>query len=82
VPTSEDCPTSATDAWSTTRSAARRRVREGNEERLLTPGVYRLKIRYEAEGEVAFQPRPRRPNRSPTAISAATVELITGSARS
>jgi hypothetical protein len=44
--------------------------------------VYRLKIRYEAEGEVAFQPRPRRPNRSPTAISAATVELITGSARS
>ena len=44
--------------------------------------VSRLKIRYEAEGEVAFQPRPRRPNRSPTAISAATVELITGSARS
>ena len=38
--------------------------------------VYRLKARYEAEGEAAFQPRSRRPNRSPTAISAATVELI------
>jgi hypothetical protein len=44
--------------------------------------VSRLKIRYEAEGEVAFQPRPRRPKRSPTAIPAATVELITGSAGS
>ena len=38
--------------------------------------VYRLKARYEAEGEAAFQPRSRRPNRSPTAIPAATVELI------
>jgi transposase InsO family protein len=38
--------------------------------------VYRLKARYGAEGEAAFWPRSRRPNRSPTAIPAATVELI------
>ncbi len=38
--------------------------------------VYRLKSRYEAEGETAFQARSRRPHTSPTATPAATVELI------
>src|SRR3954452_5649927 len=38
--------------------------------------VYRLKERYEAEGEAAFEPRSRRPNSSPTATAEATVELI------
>jgi transposase InsO family protein len=38
--------------------------------------VYRLKARYEAEGETAFEPRSRRPHTSPTAIPAATVDLI------
>lgn len=38
--------------------------------------VYRLKARYEAEGESAAEPRSRRPNRSPTAIPAAVVERI------
>ena len=40
--------------------------------------VYELLARYRAEGEAAFEPRSRRPRRSPTAISAATVELIIG----
>jgi transposase InsO family protein len=39
--------------------------------------VYRLKARYEADGEAAFEPRSRRPKTSPTAIPAATVTLIT-----
>ncbi|MCW4385893.1 IS481 family transposase [Salinibacterium sp. SYSU T00001] len=38
--------------------------------------VYRLKARYEAEGEAAFQPRSRRPKTSPTGTSTKTVELI------
>jgi transposase InsO family protein len=38
--------------------------------------VYRLKARYEAEGEAAFEPRSRRPHASPTALSEATVQLI------
>ena len=38
--------------------------------------VYKLKARYEAEGDAAFEPRSRRPKTSPTAIPPATVELI------
>lgn len=38
----------------------------------------KLVARYRSEGEAAFQPRSRRPNRSPTAINADTVELIIG----
>jgi transposase InsO family protein len=38
--------------------------------------VYKLKARYEAEGEAALQPRSRRPKSSPTATPAATVELV------
>jgi transposase InsO family protein len=38
--------------------------------------VYKLKARYEAEGEAAFEPRSRRPHTSPTAIPSETVELI------
>jgi transposase InsO family protein len=38
--------------------------------------VYRLKARYEAEGEAALEPRSRRPVSSPTATPAATVELV------
>ena len=38
--------------------------------------VYRLRERYEAEGEAAFQPRSRRPKNSPTAIPAETIEAI------
>jgi transposase InsO family protein len=38
--------------------------------------VSRLVARYRAEGEDAFQPRSRRPKTSPSALSAATVELI------
>ena len=38
--------------------------------------VYRLKARYEAEGEAAFEPRSRRPKTSPTSTPAATVELV------
>jgi transposase InsO family protein len=40
--------------------------------------VSRLVARYRADGEAAFQPRSRRPQNSPAAISVATVELITG----
>jgi transposase len=32
--------------------------------------------RYRAEGEAAFEPRSRRPNKSPRALPEATVELI------
>jgi transposase InsO family protein len=39
--------------------------------------VYALLARYQAEGEVAFEPRSRRPKTSPTAISPDTAELIT-----
>jgi transposase len=38
--------------------------------------VYRLKARYETEGEAALEPRSRRPKTNPTAIPAATVTLI------
>jgi transposase InsO family protein len=38
--------------------------------------ISRLLARYRVEGEAAFWPRSRRPSRSPTAIPAATVELI------
>ena len=38
--------------------------------------IYKLLGRYRAEGEAAFQPRSRRPSSQPTAIPAATVELI------
>jgi transposase InsO family protein len=38
--------------------------------------VYKLKARYEAEGEAALQPRSRRPKSSPTATPLATVELV------
>ena len=38
--------------------------------------VYKLKARYEAEGEAAFEPRSRRPKTSPTAIPNEVIELI------
>jgi transposase InsO family protein len=38
--------------------------------------VSRLVARYRAEGEAAFEPRSRRPHRSPTALPAGVVELI------
>jgi transposase InsO family protein len=39
--------------------------------------VYKLKTRYEAEGEAAFEPRSRRPLSSPGALPVGTVEVIT-----
>ena len=38
--------------------------------------VYALLARYRAEGEAAFEPRSRRPQSSPSAISGEAVELI------
>jgi transposase InsO family protein len=38
--------------------------------------VYKLKARYDADGEAAFEPRSRRPKTSPRATPAATVELV------
>ena len=38
--------------------------------------VYKLKARYLAEGEAAFEPRSRRPKTSPHATPAETVELV------
>jgi transposase InsO family protein len=38
--------------------------------------VYKLKARYEAEGDTAFEPRSRRPKTSPTATPTSTIELI------
>jgi transposase len=38
--------------------------------------VYELLARHRAEGDAAFQPRSRRPSRSPRALPEATVELI------
>jgi transposase InsO family protein len=38
--------------------------------------VYKLKARFEAEGEAAFEPRSRRPHTNPTAIPADTIDLI------
>jgi transposase len=40
--------------------------------------LYELLDRYRAEGEAAFEPRSRRPHRSPTATAAAVVELVVG----
>lgn len=40
--------------------------------------VYELVARYRAEGDAAFEPRSRRPRRSPTATEPAVVELIVG----
>jgi transposase InsO family protein len=38
--------------------------------------VYRLKARYETEGEAAFEPRSRRPKTSPNATAPEHVELV------
>src|ERR1017187_5908490 len=38
--------------------------------------VYALLARYRAEGELAFEPRSRRPRTAPSAISDQTVDLI------
>ena len=38
--------------------------------------VYRLKARYETEGETALEPRSRRPKTSPTALAPEVVDLI------
>jgi hypothetical protein len=38
--------------------------------------VYKLKARYQADGQAAFEPRSRRPHTSPTATPPATVALI------
>jgi transposase InsO family protein len=38
--------------------------------------VYKLKARYQAEGDAALEPRSRRPKTSPTAIEQTTVDLI------
>ena len=40
--------------------------------------VYKLRARYEAEGESALEPRSRRPHTSPRALDQAVVELIVG----
>jgi transposase InsO family protein len=40
------------------------------------PWVSRLVARYHAEGDAAFEPRSRRPTRSPTATAPETVELV------
>ena len=38
--------------------------------------VYKLKARYEAEGEAALEPRSRRPKTSPTALTPEVVDLV------
>src|SRR3954470_1893918 len=38
--------------------------------------VYKLKARYEAEGDAAFEPRSRRPKTTPTALAPGLVDLI------
>src|SRR5271165_7196602 len=38
--------------------------------------IYALLARYQAEGEAAFEPRSRRPQRSPRAISPDVADLI------
>src|SRR3954454_12050077 len=38
--------------------------------------VYKLKARYEAEGDAALEPRSRRPKTSPTALAPPVVDLI------
>ncbi len=39
--------------------------------------VYKLKARYEAEGDAALEPRSRRPKTSPSALAPELVDLIT-----
>jgi transposase InsO family protein len=54
-----------------------RGVREVARDYDVSPGwVSKLVARYREEGDAAFELRSRRPNRSPKAIPAATVELI------
>jgi transposase InsO family protein len=54
-----------------------RGVREVARDYDVSPGwVSKLVARYRAEGDAAFEPRSRRPNRSPRATPADTVELI------
>src|ERR671916_46269 len=54
-----------------------RGVREVARDYGVSPGwVSRLVSRYRVDGEAAFEPRSRRPQRSPRATPAATVELI------
>src|SRR3954452_22071307 len=38
--------------------------------------VYKLKARYQAEGDAALEPRSRRPKTSPTALDPLLVDLI------
>lgn len=38
--------------------------------------VYKLKARYEAEGQTALQPRSRRPKTSPAAVGPEVIDLI------
>src|SRR5688572_4510634 len=38
--------------------------------------VYRLKARYETEGDAAFEPRSRRPKTSPRATPTKAVDLV------
>src|SRR3954453_569892 len=38
--------------------------------------VYKLKARYEAEGEAALEPRSRRPGSTPPALAPAVVERV------
>jgi transposase InsO family protein len=54
-----------------------RGVREVARDYGVSPGwVSRLVARYRDEGDAAFEPRSRRPNESPLATSAETIELI------
>src|SRR5947209_684688 len=54
-----------------------RGVREVAREYAVSPGwVSKLVARYRDEGEAAFEPRSRRPHRSPRATPAKTVELV------
>src|SRR5262245_154465 len=56
-----------------------RGVREVARDYEVSPGwVSRLVARYRTEGDAAFEPRSRRPQRSPRATPAETVELIIG----
>ncbi len=38
--------------------------------------VYKLKTRYQADGDAALEPRSRRPNTSPGATPAASIEVV------
>jgi transposase len=40
------------------------------------PWISRLVARYRAEGDIAFEPRSRRPKRSPTATAASVQDLV------